>query len=68
MGVRQGCIMSPSLFNICLEHVMKGVTCLDRNIRLDNEMSIDIRYATTLVSAVFEKLQIAISELENSCN
>ena len=70
MGVRQGCIMSLSLFNIFIEHVMKGRTCLDRNLRLDDEMSIDIRYAddTTLVSAVFEKLQIATSELENACH
>ena len=31
---------------------------------------IDIRYAddTTLVSAVFEKLQIVTSELENACH
>ena len=38
----------------------EGLICLDRNPRLDDEMSIDIRYAdeTTLVSAVFEKLQI----------
>ena len=49
---------------------MKGLTCLDRNLRLDDEMSIDIRYAdyTTLVSAVFEKCQIATSELENACH
>ena len=49
---------------------MKGLTCLDRNLRLDDKMSIDIRYAddTTLVSAVFEKLQIATSELENTCH
>ena len=70
MDVIQGCIMSPSLFNIFLDHVMKGLACFDRNIRLDDEMSIDIRYAddTTLVSAVFEKLQIATSELENACH
>ena len=62
--------MSPSLFNILLEHVMKGLKCLDRNLRMDDKMSMYIRYAnnTTLVSAVFEKLQIATSELENACN
>ena len=60
MGVRQGYIMSPSLFNIFLEHVMKGLA--NRNLRLDDEISNDIRYAddTTLVSAFFEKFQIAI--------
>ena len=49
---------------------MKGLICLDRNIRLYDEISIDIRYAddTTLVSAVFEKLQISTSELENACH
>ena len=50
---------------------MKGFTCLDRNLRLDDEMSgIDIRYAddTTLVYAVLENLQISTSELENACH
>ena len=49
---------------------MKGLTCLDRNLRLDDDMSIDIKYADdiTLVSAVFEKLQIATSEIENTCH
>ena len=44
---------------------MKGHTCLDRNLRLDDEMSID---DTTLVSAVFQKLQIETSDLENACH
>ena len=63
--------MSPSLRNLFLEHVMKGLICLDRNLRLDDDMSgIDIRYSddTTLVSAVFEKFQIAISDLINACH
>ena len=68
MGVRQGFIISPSLLNIFLEHIMKDLACLDRNIQLDDEISSDIRYAddTTLVSAVFKNLQIATSEQDNT--
>ena len=49
---------------------MKGLTCLDRNIRLDDEMAIYIMYVddTSLVSAVLKKLKIATSELENACH
>ena len=49
---------------------MKVLTCLDINLRLDDEMSIDITAYTndtTLLSDGFEKLQIATSELENAC-
>ena len=60
-------VAEPPIF---LEHVMNGLTCLYRNLRLDDDMSIDIRYAddTTLVSSVFEKFKIATSELENACH
>ena len=59
--VRQGCIMSLSLFNIFLEYVMKGVKSLNRDIKFKKNISVDIRYAddTTLIYAVFEKLQIS---------
>ena len=46
---------------------MKVTTCLDRNLRLDDEMSdIDIRYADDipLVTAIFDKFQISTIELK----
>ena len=54
-GVRQGCLLSPSLFNLFLEFVMKDLRNLDNGIQM-GEMSINnIRYAddTTLVDLVF---------------
>ena len=69
-GVRQGCLLSPSLFNLFLEFVMKVLRNLDNGIQM-GEMSINnIRYAddTTLVDLVFDKLQISTNELEKACS
>ena len=69
VGVRQGCIMSPTLFNIFLEFVMDEIQTLQQTLSLNNDLVSDIRYAddTTLLTALFEKLEISSKELEESC-
>ena len=69
IGVRQGCLLSPTLFNVFLEFVMDEVKSLQNTLLLDGNISIDIRYAddTALLAAIFDKLSLSTSELEASC-
>ncbi len=68
--VKQGCLISPVLFNIFLESVMKELKEYTNNaLVLNKDLSNDIRYAddTTLVACVFEKLQVFSGCLKAAC-
>ena len=60
VGVRQGRLNSPNLFNLFLDFVVDELKCLQEHVTLDYELNFDERYVddTTLIAGVFEKLQL----------
>ena len=69
VGVRQGCLFSPTLFDLFLDLVMDKLKCLQEYVTLDNELNFDARYLddTTLIAVFFEKLQLATNQLQEAC-
>ena len=70
VGVRQRCLLSPTLFNIFLELVINEIESISNNFdMMDEEFSLSIKYAdySTLLALDFEKLQVATLELQQAC-
>ena len=69
IGMSQGCLLSSILLRLFLEFVMADLKSLCKEFKLNTNHSFDIRYAddTTIMSIVFDMLQLSTEELQAAC-
>ena len=70
-GVRQGCILSPLLFNVYSEHLFKeALENIEDGVVINGEIINNLRYAddTVLIADTAEGLQRLIDRVETACN
>ncbi|KAK3865205.1 hypothetical protein Pcinc_029177, partial [Petrolisthes cinctipes] len=69
VGVRQGCSVSPSLFNVYLEFVMEELESANNYFGYSEDLVTEIRYGddTTLIAGGIEQQRVVTEELEQAC-
>jgi len=70
-GVRQGCILSPLLFNVYSEHLFKeALDNIDDGLVINGEVINNLRYAddTVLIADTAEGLQRIIDHVATACS